>query len=909
MNAKASKPVGSVARRSAKGSPILSFGGDNRVEIVIVVPVYRHSVFLTDSVLSAVLQITSREFRVVIVNDGCPHPETERVAVALAVTYPGRIEYIRRANGGLSAARNSGINYALRRWPSLWAIYFLDADNFIEPYTIDRGAAALISSDANVGWVYPDISMFGSDNNYYDYSGPYSVLLHLAENISEAGSMVHRRVLDKGCRFDENMRSGYEDWEFWWQCIEAGFVGRHVAHFGLRYRKRPESMLSDAERDDAAVRSYMRRKHSHLFRAKNLLRIESADMPRFAILLEEEVAVFTDVRHIEQRESLNIMVQRCVASRQRPDLSFAPRLIGTASGQCLELLAVLRLDRFVLWWLEQQVSRDIGVHVAAIQIVLSPSGQGVVLKTSKLGFWPAMGAGIHLLMIEPSVLDASLANPKVDWMHSLLSATAEPTAVVLRIELSSELLRDRQCPDVIYRWYDFFKKLHMAVHAPSPRWPEAKKRTVAPISKKVAIADELMESGPLYPLIDSPKRDIAFVLPLVSFGGVEKVALCIAEEFSKAGWRCHLVVLANEAAVDRHWLSVFDTVNFYYHDDLNAYSEALQYLGTTYPRWITGGNTRVLEGLLLPMDAVINFHCPALHKVAGKLRRSGIATVASLHLIDLSPVGREVGHPFLTLGYEYAYDFIALCSQTLLEWCHALGIPHDKLVLVPNAPSYQLTSKQIRSSLRLRRSGQKERIHLRVLFLGRFDRQKGIDRVAAAVKMCRELKLPITWRVVGGSVIEQEDKLLTNALQDVAEPPIRDAAEITRIFEWADVLFLPSHWEGLPLTILEGARLGVIPVAANVGAISEVVATGQTGILIDDDADADRFAAAAVKTLSNLANDAQLRARLSKQAAKAMTRNWTSSCDGLIARFAAIVSERGQSPSNLLDHSESEISD
>ena len=111
-----------------------------------------------------------------------------------------------------------------------------------------RDSREVAEQDPEVGWVYPNIDMFGQEWNS-DYSGEYSVLRHLEENICEAGSLVRRAVFERGARFDESMRLGFEDWDFWLGAIERGFRGKHLENFGFRYRRRPESMLSDSERD------------------------------------------------------------------------------------------------------------------------------------------------------------------------------------------------------------------------------------------------------------------------------------------------------------------------------------------------------------------------------------------------------------------------------------------------------------------------------------------------------------------------------------------------------------------------------------------------------------------------------------------------------------------------------------
>src|SRR5436309_2137954 len=135
-----------------------------RPELAIVIPVYKHSVLLEEAVISALNQETDFALAIVIVNDGCPMPETHRTCVDFAMAAPDRVSYIRRQNGGLSAARNTGIDHVLATWETVEAIYFLDADNRLFPTALQR-AYDVLARDPSVGWVYPDIDMFGQEWN------------------------------------------------------------------------------------------------------------------------------------------------------------------------------------------------------------------------------------------------------------------------------------------------------------------------------------------------------------------------------------------------------------------------------------------------------------------------------------------------------------------------------------------------------------------------------------------------------------------------------------------------------------------------------------------------------------------------------------------------------------------------
>jgi glycosyltransferase involved in cell wall biosynthesis len=237
----------------------------------------------------------------------------------------------------------------------------------------------------------------------------------------------------------------------------------------------------------------------------------------------------------------------------------------------------------------------------------------------------------------------------------------------------------------------------------------------------------------------------------------------------------------------------------------------------------------------------------------------------------LTPADRPKGHTYLTLGYEHAYDLFACCSQQLVDWCHAMGIPEGKLSLLWNAPSYELTATAVAEGLACRRL--REPGPLRVLFLGRLDRQKGLDRLTATARLSREAGLPIEWRLIGASVMGDAGQQELEQLSIEIEPPRLTAEELTDCYTWADVILVVSRWEGLPLTILEAMRLGVVVCATAVGAVAEAITHNQTGFLLPGRGTG-AIAREAVKILQSLCRDRAMLLHVSAAAAKA-ARAWT----------------------------------
>src|SRR5215469_10386808 len=99
--------------------------------IAIVVPLFKHSVLVADALGAAIAQKSRYPFVIIVVNDGCPYQESNLQIKSIVSVYPDLVRYVIQQNSGLSAARNTGIDYALTHFPSVQAIYFMDADNAI----------------------------------------------------------------------------------------------------------------------------------------------------------------------------------------------------------------------------------------------------------------------------------------------------------------------------------------------------------------------------------------------------------------------------------------------------------------------------------------------------------------------------------------------------------------------------------------------------------------------------------------------------------------------------------------------------------------------------------------------------------------------------------------------------------
>ena len=98
-------------------------------EISVIVPVYKVEQFLGRCVDSILCQ-TFSDFELILVDDGSPD-NCGKLCDAYALQ-DSRIHVIHQENGGLSAARNAGIDWVFADSDSQW-LAFVDSDDWVHP--------------------------------------------------------------------------------------------------------------------------------------------------------------------------------------------------------------------------------------------------------------------------------------------------------------------------------------------------------------------------------------------------------------------------------------------------------------------------------------------------------------------------------------------------------------------------------------------------------------------------------------------------------------------------------------------------------------------------------------------------------------------------------------------------------
>lgn len=861
--------------------------------VAIIIPVYRHSVFVVEALESALAQEADFDISIVVVDDGCPFFETFSVGTSYAFSKPNVI-YVRKNNQGLSSARNVGFDLAFELWPSLAAVYFLDADNRLSPKSIKKSFDYLMETKSD--WVYPDIDKFGIEWSG-SYAIPYSKLLHVTfDNICEAGSLVARSVFAAGVKFDESMQSGFEDWEFWLQALEKKLVGVHSSSLGLEYRQRAESMLSDSNRSRQIIIDYMRKKHPDLYAINNLLAWEHEESPRFCLFTNAGFSIkcFTDPVLRARIMNAEQFTSQFWAETINPQTYGTPPYYIWCEESLFDEIVKIKIANYLLWEL-QQVLEDF----AFVALRFEYNATNVSIEKKVVGRDAPIIHAPSAWATKQSIFRSCVLDHDGNWITSLASDTPDPNILEISIfaPFSIKTLDGvrESATKALLRSFDFTKSADCINHH---NWLWKNSDHLPGINSYYKILEESVGSGPLTTHIGVSRRyKVGFAIPIGAYGGVERVLYAISQVLTRYNYDCILYIVGKPEMVVMP--GVIENFSAIFFIDKNTLTKSMKHEVFSGHHILTNQGIKQevqsIIGAMDNLDMLICSHVAELSPLLGVLKKRGLKIVNYLHVIDQTVYGRKVGHPYINLAFEHIYEIIITCSHNLSSWLHGMGVPQEKLMVIKNAPSYELDLLDNTDFISLRKQLDQD-APLQVIFLGRLDFQKGTSRLLAIIERCKTLKLPVCWRIIGGEVISDNKttdfSARLRAMGITIEFPKYNNEALSEIYAESDILILPSRWEGAPLSVLEAQRLGCVPLTTDVGAVSELVEHLHTGILVSNENDIS-VVDSMLSWLTDLSIDRGRLAYLSKNCMNhAADRDWQTNAGPLLSYLDKIRSDK-----------------
>ncbi len=228
--------------------------------VSVIVPCYKQAHFLNEA-LQSVLDQSYENWECIIVNDGSPD-HTEEVAKQWC-NKDKRFVYKYKLNGGLSSARNAGIAICNGDF-----VLPLDSDDVLHKSYLQK-LVPILNGNSKLGVVSCFTYFFrGTISNISYVLKPkghnYKDLLY--GNQLVATSLYRKSSWEMVGGYDEAMKTGFEDWEFWISITKNG-LNYHIEKEPLfYYRKAKQSMLVQTTKYHAeATKEYIYKKHKLLY--------------------------------------------------------------------------------------------------------------------------------------------------------------------------------------------------------------------------------------------------------------------------------------------------------------------------------------------------------------------------------------------------------------------------------------------------------------------------------------------------------------------------------------------------------------------------------------------------------------------------------------------------------------------
>lgn len=194
-------------------------------KVSVVIPCYNQGIFLDEAVESVLAQ-TFRDFEIIIVNDG----STDEATNCLLADYrKPQTRVIHTDNQGVSMARNVAIGEATGKY-----ILPLDADDRITTVYLEK-TVAVLDNNSQVGIVYCLADCFGARHGRWKVPD-FSLRGMLLTNLIFCTALYRKEDWKRAGGYNPNMRTGWEDWDFWLSLLELGRGVHRVPEVMFNYR-------------------------------------------------------------------------------------------------------------------------------------------------------------------------------------------------------------------------------------------------------------------------------------------------------------------------------------------------------------------------------------------------------------------------------------------------------------------------------------------------------------------------------------------------------------------------------------------------------------------------------------------------------------------------------------------------
>lgn len=267
--------------------------------ISVLIPLYNKSQSIATTI-SSVLSQTYTEFEVIVVDDG----STDGSGDVVLTIDDDRIKYFKKENGGVSSARNYGIEKAQNE-----LIALLDGDDLWEPTFLEEmlslieltpdaalwGAGYAFQYMDNGDYDIPDLTLL---QNFVGYIEDYWSIAKDNILFTSSSVIINKNVIDAIGKYDEQLIRG-EDVDLWFRIAlhyPVAFLNKPLAIYRLQAENRSD--VGVAESNKCLIWNLERFKKYELEMSKFKIAIDNWRMAHISNYLRGESCEITKIKPI-----------------------------------------------------------------------------------------------------------------------------------------------------------------------------------------------------------------------------------------------------------------------------------------------------------------------------------------------------------------------------------------------------------------------------------------------------------------------------------------------------------------------------------------------------------------------------------------------------------------------------------
>lgn len=208
-------------------------------------------------------------------------------------------------------------------------------------------------------------------------------------------------------------------------------------------------------------------------------------------------------------------------------------------------------------------------------------------------------------------------------------------------------------------------------------------------------------------------------------------------------------------------------------------------------------------------------------KIVIHLRGGELSLNSHIHKYQKLIIGKSI---------ELSDKVIVLGEREKLFLKDFYDIIESKIIVLPNSVVVP-DQKEIEKKISTRK---RENVILKILFLGRIDKDKGLKEILSAF---RSLNDNFNFNFLLAGTGPDKEWFVGECKKMLGEKfvylGVLNYIEKIKVLSDSDIFILPSYFEGLPNALLEAMSYGLVPIVTPVGSIPEVVTDKIDGLIIN----------------------------------------------------------------------------